>query len=73
MLLANVVHAKFDLMMFGNPRSTWTWCLLIRNGESDHAAKEVFARVLEFRREFIEREIRKAVESRNLPIHRSRG
>lgn len=55
--LADVVHAKAGLMHCGDPLSTWTWRLIIRDGGRERAAEDVFAKVLEFWRRCIEREI----------------
>lgn len=56
-LLADVVHAKCGIATCGDPISTWTWRLFIRDGEHEHVAGDVFTRVLEFWQGFIEREI----------------
>jgi hypothetical protein len=55
--LADVVRAKCGSAKCGEPLSTWTWRLIIREGDREHAAIEVFARALGFWREFIGREM----------------
>jgi hypothetical protein len=55
--LADVVHTKAGSAKCGDPLATWTWRLIIREREREHTAIEVFARVLDFWREFIGREL----------------
>ncbi len=54
---ADVVHWKWGISGCWDPLSTWTWRLLIRDGERERPAEDVFSQVLEFWRGCIEREI----------------
>jgi hypothetical protein len=56
-LLADVVRAKAGAMRAGDPLATWTWRLIIRDGEQERTAADVFARTLPFWRELIDREL----------------
>jgi hypothetical protein len=54
---ADVMRAKCGVARCGDPLSTWTWRLIIRDDRHEYAAADVFSRALEFWREIIEREI----------------
>jgi hypothetical protein len=54
---ADVVRAKCGEAVCGDPMATWTWRLIISDGEQEHAAAEVFARTLVFWRDLIDREL----------------
>jgi hypothetical protein len=60
-LIADVVYAKCGAAVCGEPLSTWTWRLIIRDGEHEYAAADVFDRILVFWRALIERELPKAI------------
>lgn len=45
---ADVVHAKCGEARADDPLSTWTWRLVIRDGEHERSAADVFSRVLAY-------------------------
>jgi hypothetical protein len=55
--LADVLRSRCGEAVCGRPIATWTWRLTISDGEQEHAAAEVFARVLMFWRDLIDREL----------------